>query len=534
MGLAGHKARQMIGGPKALARLCRTWARPLLVAAAVPLLLFPLGPLPLLGLALLASSVLAGRYATGAWLARTPLDRPIAIILLMTLLSLYPSVDMALSAPKFYGIVLGFSIYYVTVTSVTCWRHFWFGVALLVAGLMMISFIGIVGADWKGAKYPVMARAYAFMPRLITAIQTSVGPASGIHPAELAGTVAFLLPVPLALLLRAPLSFPQRLVLLLSLSAGIVVLVLSASRAGLAGMGASAFALLLWQWRRIGLGLLSLGAAGTAAVLVLNAGDLSAVLQQLESISVVARYSTMLGRMTVWSHALTLVGFFPYTGIGLNTLPMVTDGFFLPGPDPRVPHAHNVFLQSAVDLGLGGLLGFVGLWAGIAAVGLRACRQAGPVRPWLGRPAEAGHLEEQGPAGHPAAPGAAGAAAVQPAIAGLLAGLIAFLVFGLTDAITLGAKPVVLLWLMFGLIVAARRLTETRDSNHEVADAGPASTSPRWSYRNQRPSRPASLEPPGALHRFLHAAGELYWAAAYVLVALGYLVAGLGIAGWRP
>ncbi len=56
-----------------------------------------------------------------------------------------------------------------------------------------------------------------------------------------------------------------------------------------------------------------------------------------------------------------------------------------------------------------------------------------------------------------------GRTAMQAALVGLLVGLGAYLIFGLTDAITLGAKPTVVLWLMVGLVEAARR--GARDGN---------------------------------------------------------------------
>ncbi len=89
-----------------------------------------------------------------------------------------------------------------------------------------------------------------------------------------------------------------------------------------------------------------------------------------------------------------------------------------------IPHAHNVYLQTAVDLGIAGLMAFVGLWLIVGWQAAQAYRRA--------------------PNG-----------SARGAIAGLGAGRAAYLIYGLTDAITLGAKPLVLLWVTVGLIVAA-------------------------------------------------------------------------------
>jgi len=134
-------------------------AEPLLVAAAVPMLLFPRSYLLWVGPGLLVLGWLVRGSATGRWLLGTPLDRPVIVILLMTFVSLYPSVDLTLSLPKFYGIILGFFVYYATVSNVSSQRGFWLGVGLLLAGLAGISLAGLVGTQWNIAKYPILERA---------------------------------------------------------------------------------------------------------------------------------------------------------------------------------------------------------------------------------------------------------------------------------------------------------------------------------------------------------------------------------------
>src|SRR5690606_4655691 len=118
----------------------------------------------------------------------------------------------------------------------------------------------------------------------------------------------------------------------------------------------------------------------------------------------------------------------PYTGVGLNTFPLVMDRFYSGvalGPEP---HAHNLFLQIAVDLGLPGLVAWCGLFGGAGAALVQTYRASAD--PGVRRMALA-----------------AGG------------GLLAFLVFGIIDTISPGAKPGLALWLVFGLAAHLWRMT---------------------------------------------------------------------------
>jgi O-antigen ligase len=426
------------------------------------------------------------RFAVGRWLVRTPLDHPVLILFLMTLVSLYPSVDLTLSLPKLFGLFLGFSVYYATVSSVSSQRRFWLGVSLLPAGIVAVSLLGLVGTEWIVGKYPWLQLVYSLLPRVIRGIQTSVGPAMGFHPNELGGTLAFLLPLPLALLVRAPLSSRQRVALGATVLLGLGVLALSASRSASLGLSVAVLLLVIWRWRRPGLVLLVVALAALVAVFSLNAPAITDFLLRVDAASVAPGMSTLPSRMEIWGRARDLIEVFPFTGIGLNTFPVVFDSLYPPlllaGISAKIPHAHNIFLQTTIDLGLGGLLAFLGLWVCVARAAWLAHRSAQP--------------------------------AVQAAVMGMLLGFFSYLVFGLTDAITLGAKPTVLLWLMMGLIVAALHLGQTPEADLPGQSPGPSRSH--------------------LVGSILSTLGGLYWAIAYVLLGLGYLIVGLGISGWMP
>ena len=96
-------------------------------------------------------------------------------------------------------------------------------------------------------------------------------------------------------------------------------------------------------------------------------------------------------------------------------------------------HAHNLLLQTGLDLGLPGLLAFVLFLVLVAAdVGLllRSTERNSPLRLWS---------------------------------AAVCGSFVAFVVYNLTDAMTLGARPAFSYWYLWGLIVGAAAWVRRRD-----------------------------------------------------------------------
>src|SRR5439155_25330531 len=92
-------------------------------------------------------------------------------------------------------------------------------------------------------------------------------------------------------------------------------------------------------------------------------------------------------------------------------------------PDTNLPHAHKHLLQTALDLGLPGLVAYLAIWmlaAGLVALAIRGS-----------------------PGGWERAMAAA-----------LGAGLLAYFAFGITDTVPLGARPGLFFWALLALLVA--------------------------------------------------------------------------------
>ena len=135
--------------------------------------------------------------------------------------------------------------------------------------------------------------------------------------------------------------------------------------------------------------------------------------------------SSAAQRIPIWRQGVDHLRESPWRGIGLNEFRYV---YKSAGSAADIAHAHNIFLQTALDLGLVGLSFYVALIGTLLYRAERAAR--GP--DLLARRIACG--------------------------AGLA--LTAVHVFGLGDAISLGAKVGLFQWLGAGLVLAASRIQE--------------------------------------------------------------------------
>jgi putative inorganic carbon (hco3(-)) transporter len=397
---------------------------------ALPLLTFPnrfsvvaLTVLPFVWLARLIGQAHRVRAYRSDW--------PLAGLLLMTSVSLFASLDLKLSLPNLDGLILDFFTFSFVLTNSRSLRSR----RLLAGGLCIaavgISLLSLVGTNWSEWKLPMLSSLYGSLRHLTDAVATSVDiRRGGFNPGQVGGTLALLLPFVLAL------AFFERTLWKCLLQSVVSVLVLTtlsleASRSGTLGVAFGVVLLVALRWPRLAVGLPIIAIAVSIAAELVRRSTVAVSFLTIPLVSTTG--DSLAGRQEIWSRALAEISDFPITGIGLNTFPVVTDllyPFFNTDINARVPHAHNIFLQTALDLGLPGAVSFVGVLVATAMALFRG---------W-----SSGHRAER------------------PIIAGLSSGLLAHLVFDLLDSVTLGAQPGVLLWAMLGGAVAFG----TKDQDH--------------------------------------------------------------------
>lgn len=148
-------------------------------------------------------------------------------------------------------------------------------------------------------------------------------------------------------------------------------------------------------------------------------------------------------RVIIWQRALNGLADQPLTGMGLAAFDRIAqEPYPLPGYKPgNFHHAHNLFLQMALDFGAPGLLVFtvlvvVAAWSLVSLY--RAVPSGGQLSVWT---------------------------------VGLLGCFVAFVAYNCLDALTLGARPAVVLWFLLGLALSARNLAVAVTAPRSVRQA---------------------------------------------------------------
>lgn len=419
----------------------------LLLILAMPFLLFPS---PKRCLALLALPViwLIGWLANRKPLPRTPLNPALLLMSIMVLVSIWATYDLNISLGKVCGVMLGIAVFFVFVNQGKTKRDWLICLGVLLGCGLGIAGISLLGTHWvTGGKLAFLTDITSKLPVRVTGL---AGATEGFHPNEVAGALLWVLPLMLAvaigLIIRV--FFPPKdknlgknnpwhvaalFVMTLAVIFTLLIFILTLSRTAylaiLITAGILGWIILPRRWQ-IGLGVLGI----TALVIVgyaLSRLDLNTINQYLfnsASGDTASSINSMEGRLEIWTRAYECIQDFSYTGMGMNTFRTAVYIVHPPrlfNPDTDIGHAHNEFLQAALDLGVPGLVSFV--WLYIAAfitlfksyrIAIKFDRDA---LPW---------------------------------ILGLTGGLIAHLLFGLNDAVALGAKPGLLFWMLLGLVAS--------------------------------------------------------------------------------
>lgn len=411
-----------------------------LLAVLVPIFWFPLR-MPILTLAVLPVLPMLWliRVRTRRQLRPSGLEPPLVYVLLATCLASLPVFQPDLAVPKILGMALG-AVTLVTVQNAVLSR------AALDRAIMALAIVilGLAGFGLVGVEWP--ANKLAFVDRLVGSFPVAIrgfvpnSPQGGVNPNELAGMLTLLLPLLIARVMsagRAEFWRPSTLVLAVAALAGGVVLVATQSRGALLAVG---FALalmvgLLW-WSAPGaqrrsrlvrmlVPLFSVGCFGALLWSALAALRNWAATNGQTATTLVS----FPGRIDVWQQSILMARDFAVTGIGLGQFDPVLHALYatpLLTRDEFVPHAHNLYLAYAVELGVPGAIAFAALVVAFFRTCVRVRRSGDGV--------------------------------VAVSAVGLAIGVLAFMIFGFTDAIAPGARGGLILWIVLGLAGALGRL----------------------------------------------------------------------------
>ncbi len=402
-------------------RFADLW-RLIVLAALGPVFLFP-GQLPwplLLLLPVIWIGPIASRRNV---LPVTELNSALALMALMVLVSTWATYDLSFSLPKVAGVVYGMALFFELTRVLRTFHRPDMPLSAFAALGAAVALLGLLGTNWI-SKMPFLGPLVSRLPAVIRGVP---GQAEGFQPNAIGGTLILFVPLQAALTAGAFAERRNRRPLLLVVHATLflftlAVLVLTQSRGAWIGLAIGLAAALLWGGRRARLFLAFLIIAVIVGVAVIG----PSMVAERAAYHVGAGMKSNVGSRTeLWSRAIYGIQDFPFTGMGMNTFRRVMPVLypaFLTGPDVDVAHAHNHLLQTALDLGVPGLIAYVAIWMGAFAMLARAIgRSRGPER-WLPL--------------------------------GLASGLIAYFVFGTADAIALGAKLGIFFWIALALAVS--------------------------------------------------------------------------------
>lgn len=387
--------------------------------AISPIFLFPpLGRHIMIAIVLLplvwACAVMTTRQAIPA----TPFDGTLALILIMVLVSLWATYDVSFSAGKVLGVVFGIAFYFAIVRHLSSASALKTALNVFVLAGVGVALVGILGTNWIW-KVSLIGSITAHLPALIRGIP---GQAEGFQPNAIAGALVMFVPLQIALVMTN--RGLDRLLHCGALAFTGGTVVLTQSRNGWLSLGVALFVWMLWYGRRsrgIAIALIAIGLV-TAAFF----------LSRIESLVGGGLRDDLAGRLKLWSRAIDAIADFPLTGMGMNTfrrvMPVLYPAFST-SSDADVAHAHNHFLQAALDLGIPGLIAYLAIWLGIADLLMAAERRATD---------RGGRL----------------------IASGFGAGMLAYFLFGTADAIALGAKLGIFFWIALALITAMHKVVK--------------------------------------------------------------------------
>jgi putative inorganic carbon (HCO3(-)) transporter len=367
------------------------------------------------------------RFTSRRFTIRTPIDICILLLLLMIPVTLWATAIPSKTYPQVYRLLTGVILLYSIVNwGRTSSRIRWL-VLFGVLATFFLALFAMISVEWTQQK--LLFIPASLYNRFILLVNDTV------HRNVMAASLIILYPITLGILLFAwkELRGWYRFLLVIVACVVFIILILTQSRGALLSLGVVLLMLIVlrwkWGWITIPFSLLAVG--GTIAFW--------GVEKFLNVLSSGVSLEGLNGRLEVWSRAIYMIQDFPITGVGLGLFGDVADNlypFFLNAPG-SVPHAHNLFLQIAVDMGIPGLIAWLGVLFVMIIISWQLYR--------FGRRREDNWTEGLG--------------------AGLLCSQLALIIHGTLDAATWGGvRSAPFVWALWGLTSAAWIFYQRRQS----------------------------------------------------------------------
>jgi len=357
------------------------------------------------------------KVAYGYFSVRTPCDLNIILLVVMMPVTVWVTVLPEKTIIQVLNVLVGIAMYYTIAnwcSSYNRLRILLIGVMVVGLALALFSFIGV---GWSSYKLPF--NPIDIYMRFSEIVQDT------IHPNILAGNLIILVPFGMAYLLFGwrNINWLERSLVFISTLFISAIIFLTQSQGAWIAFGVVVIILLMLRWRWGWLLLFSFVVGTIWSFTYFGSRELLAALTS----------STTIGgiddRMEIWSRAIFMIQDFSFTGIGMGSFTEVADTLYPFFSSPgRVFHAHNLFLQVTVDLGIPGLI----VWLAILLTVIFVSWQ----------------VYYAGKASHNGLIAGIGAA--------LLCSQFALITHGLTDSVTWGmVRPGPFVWVIWGVGIAS-------------------------------------------------------------------------------
>jgi putative inorganic carbon (HCO3(-)) transporter len=364
----------------------------------------------------------------------TPADWPIVFLLLMLPVTLWVSIYPDLTRLQVYRLLSGIALYYAVANWATTTNRLRWVVRAGVAAGLALALYGTISVEWFTTKLTFIPE-FLYRPFMVLVDDS-------VNPNVMAGSLEILLPIALALLLFSwrRLRWVELIFTILAALGMLTMLLLTQARGGWITMGIVLLMLVSLRWRWGWMAGVAALVGGAAAVYLIGYQRL---LEFVDSASAVESFEM---RYEFWQRAVAMIQDFPLTGIGMGSYGEVGDllyPFIHRLPITTSTHAHNLFLQIAVDLGLPGLIAWLIIFLCVSIMSWRIYRYGCSIdNRWV-----------------------AGLGA------GLLGCQVALAVHGMVEAVTWGmTRTPPLVWFIWGLAVAGANLVAASRRAKQVPD----------------------------------------------------------------
>ena len=364
---------------------------------------------------------LVRKVVYGCFSVRTPCDLNIILLVVMLPVAVWVTVHPEITTIQVLRVLVGIAMYY----AIANWCLSYSRLRILLIGVMVaglaLAFFAVISVEWSSYKLPFIP--IDLYKRFTVIVQDTV------HPNVMAGNLILLLPFGMAYLLFGwrDINWLERSLAFISTLFISAIIFLTQSRGAWFAFGVAVIILLMLRWRWGWLLLFSVVVGTIWSFTYFGSRELLTALTS----------STTIGgiedRVEIWLRAIFMIQDFSFTGIGMGSFTEVADALypFSQYSSGIMPHAHNLFLQVGVDLGIPGLIA----WLAILLTVIFVSRQVY----YAGKTSQNGLITGIG--------------------AALLGSQIALVTHGLTDSVTWGmVRPAPLVWVIWGVAIASFNL----------------------------------------------------------------------------